>query len=125
LQGVKEIAKRHGALLIFDEIITGFRFHMGGAQALFEVVSSTEWQPFGSGATFQPNLYIDISDTLDHKLRALSAYPSEIHPWPHARSIKAIENLARWRGSNVGVTAAESFILGREILRLSDDRDIH
>ena len=90
----------------------------------FEVVSSTEWQLSGSGATFQPNLYVDISETLEHKLRALSAYRSEMRPWPHARSSKAIENLALWRGSNAGVTAAESFMIGREIVRLSDDRDI-
>ncbi len=37
LEGVKEIAHRHGALFILDEIITGFRYHLGGAQALFGV----------------------------------------------------------------------------------------
>jgi len=34
LNEVKKIAHHHGALLIFDEIITGFRFAMGGAQEL-------------------------------------------------------------------------------------------
>lgn len=37
LQGVKDLAHKHGALLIFDEIITGFRFSKGGAQELFGV----------------------------------------------------------------------------------------
>jgi len=32
-----KITKRHGALLIFDEVITGFRVALGGAQQLFEV----------------------------------------------------------------------------------------
>ena len=34
LHKVKEMAHHHGALLIFDEIITGFRFSLGGAQEL-------------------------------------------------------------------------------------------
>ncbi len=37
LESVRDVAHRHGALLAFDEIITGFRFAMGGAQALFGV----------------------------------------------------------------------------------------
>ncbi|HYC48261.1 MAG TPA: aminotransferase class III-fold pyridoxal phosphate-dependent enzyme [Burkholderiales bacterium] len=38
LQGVRDLAHDHGALFVFDEIITGFRYHLGGAQTLFEVV---------------------------------------------------------------------------------------
>ena len=38
LQGVKEIAHRHGAVLIFDEICTGFHFGLGGAQRMFGVL---------------------------------------------------------------------------------------
>ena len=37
LAGVRDLAHAHGALFILDEIITGFRFHVGGAQALFGV----------------------------------------------------------------------------------------
>ncbi len=37
LPAVKKLAHKHGALLIFDEVITGFRFSMGGAQKLFKV----------------------------------------------------------------------------------------
>lgn len=37
LKGVKEIARRHGAVLIFDEICTGFHLGLGGAQRLFGV----------------------------------------------------------------------------------------
>ncbi len=37
LEGLKELTHRHGALLIFDETITGFRFANGGAQELFGV----------------------------------------------------------------------------------------
>ena len=37
LAGLRELATRHGALLIFDEVITGFRVAWGGAQARYDV----------------------------------------------------------------------------------------
>lgn len=37
LQGLRELTRKHGALLIFDEVITGFRAGYGGAQALYGV----------------------------------------------------------------------------------------
>jgi glutamate-1-semialdehyde aminotransferase/spore coat polysaccharide biosynthesis protein SpsF (cytidylyltransferase family) len=38
LQGVKDLAHRNGALVIFDEICTGFRFGLGGAQKRYGVI---------------------------------------------------------------------------------------
>ena len=37
LQKVQEIAHKNGALLVFDEVVTGFRFSIGGAQEFFKV----------------------------------------------------------------------------------------
>ena len=37
LEGVRELCTKHGALLVFDETITGFRFAKGGAQELFGI----------------------------------------------------------------------------------------
>lgn len=37
LREVREITRQNGAALIFDEVITGFRMHPGGAQALFGI----------------------------------------------------------------------------------------
>ncbi len=81
----------------------------------FEVASSTEWQPPGSAPTFQPNWFVDISAQWPRKREALVAYASEMRPWPHARSIQALEHLARWRGAQVGVEAAEAFHLLRNL----------
>ncbi len=47
LEGVKTMAHEHGALLIFDETITGFRFACGGAQELFGV--TPDLATFGKG----------------------------------------------------------------------------
>jgi glutamate-1-semialdehyde 2,1-aminomutase len=38
LQGLREVTSRFGALLIFDEVMTGFRVAYGGAQALYNVM---------------------------------------------------------------------------------------
>ncbi len=37
LQGLRALTSEHGALLIFDEVITGFRIGLGGAQALYQI----------------------------------------------------------------------------------------
>jgi glutamate-1-semialdehyde 2,1-aminomutase len=37
LPGLREVTQRHAALLVFDEVMTGFRVALGGAQALYEV----------------------------------------------------------------------------------------
>ncbi|MDB4623042.1 PIG-L family deacetylase [bacterium] len=82
----------------------------------FEVASSTEWQPPGSAPAFQPNWFVDIADQWERKREALVAYSSEMRDWPHARSLEAVEHLARWRGAQVGVEAAEAFLLLRQLV---------
>lgn len=47
LEGVKELTHANGALLIFDETITGFRFANGGAQEYFGVIP--DLATFGKG----------------------------------------------------------------------------
>jgi N-acetylglucosamine malate deacetylase 1 len=99
-------------------VVTAFRPQPGQiVQRIlsFEVPSATEWQSYTSVSPFIPNWFEDISDTLDLKIKALEAYESEMRDWPHPRSIKAVEHLARWRGATVGVEAAEAFMLIREI----------
>lgn len=82
----------------------------------FEVASSTEWQPPGSAPPFQPNWFVDISAQWPRKREALDVYASEMRPWPHARSLEALEHLAHWRGAQVGVEAAEAFCLLRQLV---------
>jgi LmbE family N-acetylglucosaminyl deacetylase len=75
--------------------------------------SSSEW-----GATsFQATTYIDVSDVLDLKLAAMSAYSSELRPFPHPRSVQALRNVAGYFGNAVGMRFAEPFRLLREIHR--------
>jgi hypothetical protein len=77
---------------------------------LFEVPSSTEWGDRAVTPGFRPNLYVGIESFLDVKRRALDAYGQEMRPFPHPRSHQAIEALARWRGAESGMLAAEAFV---------------
>jgi LmbE family N-acetylglucosaminyl deacetylase len=83
----------------------------------FEVPSSTEWQLASHNNVFNPNWFMDISDTLELKLSALDAYIAELRDWPHPRSRQGVEHLSHWRGATIGVNAAEAFMLGRHIIK--------
>ncbi|PTQ69961.1 PIG-L deacetylase family protein [Pseudomonas sp. GV071] len=104
--------------LLHEAVVTACRPQPGHpvhTLLFFEVASSTEWQIPHSAPAFLPNWFNDISQTLDAKLRALDAYAMEMRAWPHPRSVRAVEHLARWRGATVGVDAAEAFVLGRRL----------
>ncbi len=47
LQGVREACSRHGAVLILDEMITGFRWDLGGAQTVYDI--EPDLSTFGKG----------------------------------------------------------------------------
>ena len=105
--------------LLHESVVTACRptpGHVVKRLLSFEVASSTEWQPSGSAPAFQPNWFVDISEHWERKRDALVAYSSEMRDWPHARSLEAVEHLARWRGAQVGVHAAEAFCLLRQLV---------
>jgi LmbE family N-acetylglucosaminyl deacetylase len=104
--------------LVNESVLTACRPQPGQTVRtilFFEVPSSTGWR--AGGEVFAPDWYIDIADTLELKLQALACYAGEMRAWPHARSIQALEHLARWRGASVGLDAAEAFMLGRHLAR--------
>jgi N-acetylglucosamine malate deacetylase 1 len=85
----------------------------------YETVSETHWNPAYLEASFTPNTYVDISGDLDVKLDALRCYRSQMLPFPHPRSLAAIEHQARWRGAQAGMEAAEAFVTIRSLLPAS------
>jgi LmbE family N-acetylglucosaminyl deacetylase len=80
----------------------------------FETVSSTEWGSESLGKPFSPTLFVDIADFLETKQKALQCYDAEMRDFPHARSYDAVEALARLRGSQAGMGAAEAFSIVME-----------
>lgn len=82
----------------------------------YETLSETEWNTPNPKNVFLPNIWCDISDTIEIKKNAMLCYQSQIRDYPHPRSIRAIVALAEYRGSTVGVNFAESFMLIRGML---------
>lgn len=79
-----------------------------------EINSSTEWAT-APLAPFVPTDFVGIAGSLDRKVAALKCYANEIRPWPHPRSAEGVRALARWRGSQCGMEAAEAFGLMRRV----------
>lgn len=79
----------------------------------YETLSETE---FGLGVTqsFRPNVFVDINDYLEEKLRAMDVYESEQGEFPFPRSHEVIRALAALRGAASGYRAAEAFELLRD-----------
>jgi LmbE family N-acetylglucosaminyl deacetylase len=57
---------------------------------------------------FRPTAYWDITAELDQKLRAISAYRSQLREPPHVRSLDNVRALAYLRGSEIGTAYAEA-----------------
>jgi N-acetylglucosamine malate deacetylase 1 len=105
--------------VVSQAVLTAFRPLPGAAGRCiygFEVASSTEWAFGSTGEDFRPARFVDISATFDAKMAALRAYDGEMRNFPHARSYKAVEALAVWRGATVGVPYAEAFTVFREVI---------
>ncbi len=81
----------------------------------YETLSETGINVPSVSNAFIPNVYEDISEFLESKLKAMSFYQSQLHPFPDLRSIETVEALAKFRGATANVKAAEAFVLIREI----------
>jgi len=72
----------------------------------FEILSSTEWN---YPLSFSPDVYFDITDTLEIKKKAMSEYQFELREFPHPRSLESIELSAKFWGIKIGLKYAEAF----------------
>ena len=81
----------------------------------YETLSETNWAAPGLTETFAPNVFFDVSETIERKLQAFACFESQVKPFPDERSLKTIEALANVRGSTVYLSSAEAFMLLREI----------
>ena len=80
----------------------------------FEILSSTEWT-YKTNCAFVPNYFVDISKTINLKIKAFKTYKNEVRKYPHPRSIEGVEILSKYRGMMAGVQNAEAFFIRRKI----------
>jgi len=81
-----------------------------------EIPSSTDQSVKTHNNIFTPNFYYKItSNELQTKINALNCYKSEMRDYPHPRSSKGIEVLARYRGMECGTEYAEAYMCLRNI----------
>jgi len=80
---------------------------------MFEAPSSTEWSSPSLTTPFQPNVYVDVNEFLERKIKAFSCYSAEVREFPHPRSPEALRDRARYWGSVINRRGAEAFVLVR------------
>ena len=81
----------------------------------YETMSETHWNIPSAHNDFSPNVYEDITHTLSKKMEALRTFTTQIEEFPATRSTAAVEALAKVRGAVANVSAAEAFMLIREV----------
>jgi len=106
--------------LVSKAVLTSFRPQLNETWKeirLFEIPSSTDYGHRAVTNIFTPNLYINIEETWELKLKALKSYDAEMKVYPNSRSYIGLENLSKYRGNQVGLKFAESFEILRKIIR--------
>jgi LmbE family N-acetylglucosaminyl deacetylase len=104
--------------ILFQAVLTAARPLPGKKPVeilCFETVSSSEWSQHTNDKEFKPNYFVDISDTIDDKIKSLQYYDVEMRPFPHPRSYDGVRYLARVRGMTVGVEYGEAFEIIRRV----------
>lgn len=104
--------------MVVDACMVGLRprgEHIPKRIYSYETLSETGWNVPNTTNEFIPNVYENITETIIDKINAMKIYTTQLMKFPNARSIEAIEALARYRGATVNADAAEAFSLIREI----------
>lgn len=89
-----------------------FRYPSVKLALVYETLSETD-VAIRQAEKFEPNVFVDIGEVLEEKLRITKLFGDEIQEFPFPRSLRALRNLAELRGAASGVRAAESFMLLR------------
>jgi glutamate-1-semialdehyde 2,1-aminomutase len=129
LEGVRALCDRHGAVLIFDETITGFRWAAGGAQSVYGVTPdlSTWGKAMGNGfsiaalagrrelmelgglRTDRPRVFL-LSSTNGAESTGLAAFRAVVRAYEETDPVATMERQGRVLADGVNAVAAEAGI---------------
>ena len=129
LEGVRELCDRHGAVLIFDETITGFRWAAGGAQSVYGVTPdlSTWGKAMGNGFpisaiagkrelmdlgglnTDRPRVFL-LSSTHGGETVSLAAFRAVVQAYAAGDPVATMERQGAKLAAGVNAAAAEAGI---------------
>lgn len=76
----------------------------------YETLSSTEYN-LDPSVVFVPNVFVDTSEFMEHKLQIMKLYKTELKVNPHPRSLGSMTAQSTLRGSQIGCDSAEAFML--------------
>lgn len=93
-------------------------FHYSSIRRIlcYETLSETNYDIDPSCNAFRANVFINISEYIDQKLKIMNLYEFEMGDHPYPRSERSIRALASIRGSESGYESAEAFMLIKEIV---------
>jgi N-acetylglucosamine malate deacetylase 1 len=74
-----------------------------------EIPGTSQWNTL----PFSPNYFVDVSTTIDCKIKAFEQYTLEIQPYPHPCSSQGLRMVAQYHGMLSGYPMAEAFVLLR------------
>ncbi len=96
--------------------IKSFRYPFVKKILMMEIISETDFSPPLPENVFIPNVFNDITNFFELKISMLKKFESELLDSVYTRSIDSLTSLNRYRGSQINVKYAESFMLIKEIL---------
>jgi glutamate-1-semialdehyde 2,1-aminomutase len=126
LAGVRALCDRHATLLVFDEMITGFRWSPGGAQALYGVTPDLscwgkamgngfpisalagrrEYMELGGLRTERDRVFL-LSTTHGPETGSLAAFRAVVRAYADTDPVGRMEDAGRRLAAGVGAIAAE------------------
>lgn len=127
LEGIRALCDSHGTLLVFDEMITGFRWSSGGAQAVYGVApdlscwgkamangfplsalaGKREYMELGGLRTDRDRVFL-LSTTHGPETASLAAFRAVVHAYRTGDPVGRMEHAGRLLAHGVGEVVAEA-----------------